>query len=155
MGAIIAGGSPTFPIHARRSGVELSPGTTVFWDAGYGTKLPDLPFEPAAFLITRVVSRPAPDCLCLDLGHKAVSAEMAPPRAVFPSLPDAEAVSHSEEHLVIRTARAAEFQIGDVLYAIPWHVCPTVALHQEAWLVREGKAVERWTVEARARRITV
>lgn len=155
VGAIIAGGSPTFPIHARRSGVELSPGTTVFWDAGYGTKLPDLPFEPAAFLITRVVSRPAPDCLCLDLGHKAVSAEMAPPRAVFPALPDAEAVSHSEEHLVIRTSRAAEFQIGNVLYAIPWHVCPTVALHQEAWLVREGKAVERWTVEARARRITV
>jgi len=153
--AIIAGGSPTFAIHARRPGVELSPGTTVLWDAGYGTQFPDLPFEPAAFLLTRVVSKPAPDCVCLDLGHKAVAAEMSPPRAVFPSLPDAEAVSHSEEHLVLRTAAAPGLRIGNVLYAIPWHVCPTVALHQEAWLVRDGRAVERWTVEARSRRITV
>jgi D-serine deaminase-like pyridoxal phosphate-dependent protein len=152
---IIAGGSPTFALHARRSGVELSPGTTVLWDAGYGTKLADLPFEPAAFLLTRVVSRPAPDCLCLDLGHKAVGSEMTPPRAIFPALPEAEAISHSEEHLVLRTPRANEFAIGDVLYAIPWHVCPTVALHQEAWLVRDGRAVERWTIEARARRITI
>lgn len=152
---IIAGGSPTFPMHARRTGVELSPGTTVLWDAGYGTRLADLPFEPAAFLLTRVVSRPAPDCLCLDLGHKAVGSEMAPPRAIFPALPEAEAISHSEEHLVLRTPRAGEFALGDVLYAIPWHVCPTVALHQDAWLVRDGRAVERWTVEARARRLTV
>ena len=55
----------------------------------------------------------------------------------------------------VSTAAAAGLRIGDVLYAIPWHVCPTVALHQEAWLVREGRAVERWTVEARTRRITV
>lgn len=152
---VVAGGSPTFALHAERTGVELSPGTTILWDAGYATKLPDLPFEPAAFLLTRVVSKPTPDTVCLDLGHKAVASEMAPPRAVFPLLPDAEAVGHSEEHLVLRTAQAASMKVGDVLYAVPWHVCPTVALHQEAWVVRGGRAVERWTIEARARRLTV
>ncbi len=55
---VVAGGSPTFPAHARRSGVELSPGTTVLWDAGYATQLPDLAFLPAALLLTRVVSKP-------------------------------------------------------------------------------------------------
>ena len=35
---------------------------------------------------------------------------------------------HSEEHLVLETPRAAEFKIGDVLYGVPWHICPTVAL---------------------------
>lgn len=152
---VVAGGSPTFPIHAGRSGVELSPGTTIFWDAGYATRFPDLPFEPAAFLITRVVSKPGPGLLCLDLGHKAVASEMNPPRAVFPSVPDAEPVSHSEEHLVIRTTAASQLDVGAVLYAVPWHVCPTAALHQEVWLVRDGRASERWTVEARARRLTI
>jgi len=153
--AIVAGGSPTFAIHARRPDVELSPGTTVFWDAGYGTKLPDLPFAPAVVLLARVVSRPGPDLVCLDLGHKAVAAEMPQPRVVFPALPDAVPVSHSEEHLVLRTSHAASLPPGVELYGIPWHVCPTVALHQEAWLVRDGRAVEAWPIEARARRLSV
>lgn len=153
--AIVAGGSPTFAIHARRPHVELSPGTTVFWDAGYATKLPDLPFAPAVVLLARVVSRPAPGLVCLDLGHKAVAAEMPQPRVVFPALPDAEPVSHSEEHLVLRTSHADRLPPGSELYGIPWHVCPTVALHQEAWLVRDAEAVERWPIEARARRISM
>ncbi len=152
---VVAGGSPTFPIHARRSGVELSPGTTVFWDAGYSTKLPDLPFQPAACLLARVISKPAPTRLCLDLGHKAVASEMPHPRVVFPELPDATAVMHSEEHLVIETARAGEYSVGDAIYGLPWHVCPTVALHQEAWLVERGDLVEKWPVTARARRLTI
>lgn len=152
---IIAGGTPTFAIHAARADVECSPGTAVLWDAGYGSKLPDLPFQPAATLLTRVVSKPNVGRLCLDLGHKAVASEMPQPRAIFPELPDAKAVSHSEEHLVIETGRAGEFRVGDELYAIPWHVCPTVALHAEAWVVKGGRAVERWPIAARARRLTV
>jgi D-serine deaminase-like pyridoxal phosphate-dependent protein len=152
---IVAGGSPTFALHARRPDVELSPGTTVLWDAGYATKLPDLPFQPAAVLLTRVISRPGPDLLCLDLGHKAVAAEMPHPRAVFPKLPQAEVVSHSEEHLVLRTPEAAFYEVGDVLYALPWHVCPTVALHQEVWVVEGGRAIDCWQVTARARRLTI
>jgi D-threonine aldolase len=151
---IVAGGTPTFPFHARRIGVECSPGTCVLWDAGYGKNLPDLDFLPAAVLLTRVISRPAADRLCLDLGHKAVASEMPHPRVIFPALPDAKAVMHSEEHLVLETPRAAEFPVGSVLYGIPWHVCPTVALHSEVRLARGGIVCETWPVVARARRIT-
>ena len=155
--AIVAGGSPTFAIHAGRSdlGLELCPGTTVFWDAGYAKKLPDLNFQPAAVLFTRVVSKPAPNRLCLDLGHKAVASEMPQPRVVFLDLPDATSVMHSEEHLVIETAHAERFAVGDVLYGIPWHVCPTVALHQEVWVVEDQQATARWQVTARARRLEI
>ena len=153
--AIVAGGSPTFAIHARRPDVELSPGTTVFWDAGYASKFPDLPFTPAAILLARVVSRPTPDSICLDLGHKAVASEMPQPRVVFPSIPDAEPLSHSEEHLVLKTSLAPQLPPGSVVFGIPWHVCPTVALHQEAWLVRNESAVERWPIDARARRLSI
>lgn len=152
---IVAGGTPTFPIHAKRGDVECSPGTCVFWDAGYGAKMPDMDFLVAAALLTRVVSKPGGNRLCLDLGHKAVASEMPHPRVVFPQLPDAKAVTHSEEHLVIETSRAAEFAVGDCLYGIPWHICPTVALHAAVVVVRGGQAVERWNVAARARRFTL
>lgn len=150
---VVWGGTPTFPVHARRPEIELSPGTCVLWDAGYGTGLPDLDFLPAAMLLTRVISRPGAGRLCLDLGHKAVASEMPHPRVLFPELPDARAVTHSEEHLVVETARAAEFPVGAVLHGIPWHICPTVALHDRVLVARGGRAVDRWPVEARARRL--
>jgi D-serine deaminase-like pyridoxal phosphate-dependent protein len=153
--SIVAGGTPTFPFHAARPAVECSPGTTAFWDASYATLLPDLPFEPALLLLTRVISRPAPNRLCLDLGHKAVASENPHPRVVLFGLEDARAVGHSEEHLVLETERAAGFPVGSVLYGVPWHVCPTVALHDQAVVIRGGRADGHWPVTARGRALTV
>jgi D-serine deaminase-like pyridoxal phosphate-dependent protein len=152
---IVAGGTPTFPIHASQTDLECSPGTCVFWDAGYDAKCPDLDFLNAALVLTRVVSKPGGNRLCLDLGHKAIASENPHPRAVFLNLPDAKAVSHSEEHLVVETERAGEMKLGAVVYGVPWHVCPTVALHSEAVIVRDGRTRERWEVVARRRRLTI
>jgi D-threonine aldolase len=152
---VVAGGTPTFPIHARRLDVECSPGTCVLWDAGYGKKLPDLDFLPAAILLARVVSKPCAGIVCTDLGHKAVAAENPPPRVEFLNLPDARAVTHSEEHLVLETELAPELAVGDCLYGVPWHVCPTVALHSEVVVVRNRRADERWEVSARVRRLSI
>jgi D-threonine aldolase len=152
---VVAGGTPTFPFHAKRQDVECSPGTTVFWDFGYSTILPDLPFDPAVLLLTRVISKPGPNRLCLDLGHKAVASENPHPRVNLLELPDATAVGHSEEHLVLETDRAEEFPVGTPFYGVPWHVCPTVALHNEAVVVRNGRADERWQIVARARSLSI
>lgn len=152
---VVAGGTPTFPMHASRREVECSPGTCVLWDAGYAKKLPDLDFLPAAVLLTRVVSKPAPNRLCLDLGHKAVASEMPPPRVVFLNLDEATPVMHSEEHLVVETPAAADIPVGHCVYAVPWHVCPTVALHARAITVRDGAEVDRWEVTARQRTLTI
>lgn len=150
---LIAGGTPTFPMHARNPAVECSPGTCVLWDAGYAENLPDLDFLNAAVLLTRVISRPGRDRLCLDLGHKSVASEMPHPRVIFPQLPEATAVVHSEEHLVLETPRADEFPVGSVLYGIPWHICPTVALHQTLHVVEEHRATATWPVAARQRHL--
>lgn len=152
---VVTSGTPTFPMHARRADVECSPGTCVLWDAGYARKLPDLDFLPAAVLLTRVVSKPGANRLCLDLGHKAVASEMPHPRVVFLNLDDATPVVHSEEHLVVETPHAGEFAIGRAVYGIPWHVCPTVALHNEVHVVRNARAEGRWKVTARARALTI
>jgi D-serine deaminase-like pyridoxal phosphate-dependent protein len=152
---VVAGGTPTFPIHARHPDVECSPGTCVLWDAGYGANCPDLEFLNAALVLTRVVSKPGSNRLCLDLGHKAIASENPHPRVVFLNLADAKVVSHSEEHMVVETHRAGEIELGRCLYGVPWHVCPTVALHSEAVVVREGRAQERWEVVGRNRRLTI
>ena len=152
---VVAGGTPTFPIHARRLEVECSPGTCIFWDCGYGAKFSDMDFLPAALVLTRVVSKPGPNALCLDLGHKAIAAENPHPRVQLFDLTDANFTTHSEEHLVIETVRAADFAVGDVLYGIPHHICPTVALHGEAVVIERGRATARWKIGARNRTMTI
>jgi len=152
---LVMGGTPTFPLLAARTDVECSPGTTVLWDYGYATALPDLDYLCAAALLTRVTSRPLPNRLCLDLGHKAVGSEMPQPRVVVLGLQDAKLVGHSEEHLLLETPRAADYPPGTALYALPWHICPTVNLHSEVVLVQNGRATTRWPVAARSRRISL
>jgi D-serine deaminase-like pyridoxal phosphate-dependent protein len=152
---LVAGGTPTFAIHARREDLECSPGTCVFWDHSYGTKFADLPFLPAALLVTRVVSRPAPNRVCLDLGFKAVSPDNPDPRVHLLDLPDARAVVHSEEHLVVESAGAVNLAVGDVLYGVPFHICPTCALYSEAVTIEQGRVSGSWPIVARDRRLTV
>lgn len=160
---VVVGGTPTLPCHATRDepDLELSPGTVVFWDAGYTAGLPDLDFLSAALVLTRVVSKPGGNRITLDLGHKAVASEMPHPRVELIGLQatgsrlQAHFIGHSEEHLVFETPDAASLHVGDVLYGMPWHVCPTVALHGQAVVVRDGRAVDRWQVTARERTITV
>ena len=146
---IVAGGSPTFPFHAKREGIELSPGTTLLWDARYGQQFPEMPFLPAAALLCRVISKSAPGTICLDLGHKAVAAEMDFPRVFLPQLPGSAQVGQSEEHLVLEFAEAQSLSIGTECYAIPMHICPTVIKYPEALVVTDGKVTARWQIAAR------
>ena len=151
---ILAGGTPTFPMQAANPEFICSPGTTVLWDAGYASQYADLDFSWACVLLARVISKPAPDQLCLDLGHKAVASEMPHPRMQCLNLKVDEWVSHSEEHLVVRSSEAGNFPVGSVVYAIPQHVCPTVALHQYFHIVENKLADKKWMIEARNRSIT-
>ncbi len=152
---IVAGGTPSFPVHARLGNAELSPGTTLLWDYSYGQTYSDMEFLHAAVLLTRIVSKPAPGLLCLDLGHKAIASEMPHPRVVFPELSEYEFTGHNEEHLVIRTPEASVYRTGDVLYGIPWHICPTIDRHDRATVVRNNEATEEWEIVARRRKITI
>lgn len=152
---LVAGGTPTFPVHAQHMDRTCSPGTTTLWDVGYGDGLPDLEFEHAAVLLTRVISRPGKLRVCLDLGHKAVAADKPLPRARLFGHENCTALVHSEEHLMIEGNSVADLKVGDVFYGVPTHICPTVALHDHAWVVQEGKAVGLWEIAARKRSLGV
>ncbi len=156
---IICGGTPTFPAYATLDDpvIELSPGTCVFHDWGYGERFSDLKeFIPAALLLTRVISRPTANRITFDLGTKSIASD--PPmgqRLYLPDLPDAIQVMHNEEHLVVETSLANQYQPGDWTLAIPMHICPCCALHQSATVIQNGEVVECWDVVGRDRFLTI
>ena len=154
--AIVAGGSPTFPIHAARKDVECSPGTFIFWDYGYLVNCPEQHFLPAALVLARVISLPAENRLCIDLGHKSVAAENdIGKRVCFLNAPDLRFAGQSEEHLVAEAPPGHSYQPGDVLYGLPYHICPTVALYDQAAVIEHRHRTQEWKVLARTRKITV
>ena len=171
--AVVAGGSPTFPVHAKRSGVELSPGTTLLWDAGYAGAYADLDFLVAAVLVGRVVSMPSTSTAgsrtrspghagsetvsftCLDLGTKAVASEMPQPRISLLGTTGYRIAGHNEEHLVIEPPDAGRYRLGDVVYGVPTHICPTVARYESASVIEQGRCTGEWRITARDRRISI
>ena len=152
---IVAGGSPTFPLHAKRTDVECSPGTFVFWDWGYRHSFPDEPFKYAALVIARVISVVDENTITIDLGHKSIAAENPLPRVHFLNVPEAVPVAQSEEHLVMKVSDSALFNIGDVMYGVPLHICPTVALYEKAMVAENHRITAEWKVVARDRMITI
>jgi D-serine deaminase-like pyridoxal phosphate-dependent protein len=156
---IVGGGTPTFPVWAKLDlpGLECSPGTCLLHDNGYGGHFPDMNyFVPAALLLTRVVSRPTPTRVTFDLGYKAVASD--PPagkRLTLLDVPDYQAVLQNEEHLVIETPAAERFAPGDEAFAIPTHICPTCAMHKEAYVVENGRISGKWQIVGRDRMLTV
>lgn len=150
---IIAGGSPSFPIHASRKEVECSPGTFIYWDHGYSVQCAEQAFLPAAVLVTRVISMPGGNRLTLDLGHKSVAAENDIAHRAFFLNANLTPLSQSEEHLVVDAGEHHGYSVGDVLYALPFHVCPTVALYERAYVAENNSLTGEWKNVARDRKI--
>jgi D-serine deaminase-like pyridoxal phosphate-dependent protein len=156
---LIFGGTPTFPVYATLDlpGLECSPGTCVLHDHGYGSRFADLGgFIPAALVLTRVVSRPTPTRVTMDLGTKSIASD--PPagkRCILLNVPDYEPILQNEEHFVIDTPHAAQFQPGDEIFAMPTHICPTCAWHRQAYVVENGRVTGTWDIIARDRVLTI
>lgn len=152
---VVAGGTPTFPVHTQRTGVDKSPGTTVLWDYGSASSYRDLDFLYSAVILTRIISKPGKNLICLDLGHKAIASEMEQPRIMIFGLDDLNIVGHNEEHMVIFTPDAHRLRVGDILYGVPKHICPTVDRYDYAVVVKGHEASSLWNIEARKRKITI
>jgi D-serine deaminase-like pyridoxal phosphate-dependent protein len=98
-----------------------------------------LPFEPALFCLTSVISRAAPNRAVADAGLKAMSAEYGMPVPIDPGI---RVTRLTDEHAVIEIGPGADPSIGDRLLLQPAHVDPTVNLHSRlhVW------DVDRWEV---------
>jgi len=157
---VVTAGTPTFPCSLSYEGFRqagfvhrVSPGTVVYCDATSLTQLPsEYGYRPAVLVLTRVVSRPRAGIVTCDAGHKAVSADAGVPTCVVVGHPELTPLSPSEEHLPMALAAgAAGPQIGEALYLLPRHVCPTVNNFDCALLVRDGEIESVEKVSARGR----
>jgi len=155
---VVTSGTPTFPCALSYEGFRranfvhrVSPGTIVYCDA---TSLQQLPseygYQPAALVLARVVSHPHAGVVTCDAGHKAVSADAGVPTCVVLGHPELTPLSPSEEHLPIAVKEGAPTpQLGDALYLLPRHICPTVNNFDAALLIRNGRIESLETVTAR------
>ena len=160
VGEVITAGTPAFPMTLSYRGFQaaglthrVSPGTVVYCDA---TAIPELPasagYRPAALVLTTVVSRPHPGRVTCDAGHKTVSADAGVPTCGVVGRDDLKPAKPSEEHLPIEvpeTSRAPE--LGERLFLVPRHVCPTVNNFDHALIVEHGHLVGVERVTARGR----
>ena len=133
--------------------------------------LPDMKYQPAACVLTRVISHPNNGIFTVDCGYKAIASDPKVLRGEIVGLSDkVEELFQSEEHWVFKMKPGYEQdipQIGSVLYIIPTHICPTTALYPFVLVAEKGKIVltlpphiaiirpsPRGTSQARAKRGT-
>jgi D-serine deaminase-like pyridoxal phosphate-dependent protein len=157
---VVTAGSSTFLSSLSYQGFRqaefvqrISPGTIVYCDATILAQLaPGFGYRPAALVLARVVSHPRPGIVTCDAGHKTVSADAGVPTCVVVGHPELTPLSPSEEHLPMAVREGAKApEIGEVLYLLPRHVCPTVNNFDCALLVRDSKIESVERVSARGR----
>ena len=154
---VVTAGTPTFPCSLAYEGFQragfihrCSPGTVVYHDATSLAQLPpEWSYMPAVLVVTRVVSHPHEGIVTCDAGHKAVSADQGVPTCVVVGHPELTPLSPSEEHLPMHFAKPPEPNVGDALYLLPRHVCPTVNNFDCALMVRNGRIESTERVSAR------
>ena len=155
---LVTAGTPAFPCSLSFPGFSkapfihrISPGTIC--DT---TSLIQLPTEfgylPAAVIMTRVVSHPAPGMITCDAGHKTVSADGGVPTCAVFGYPALEPLAPSEEHLPMRVEDSTAVpEIGEVLFLVPRHICPSVNNFDHAVIIDGGRLIAVEPVSSRGR----
>ncbi len=137
---------------------ELRLGTYVFFDVGQARAMGDFS-RCAATVLASVISKPQGERVVLDAGAKALVSQNRTTgicaTAGFGSVKGAEHIAVAnlyDEHAVFNSAEFRDrVQIGDKVEIIPSHVCPTVNLYDEAYLVSKGRVLGTVPVACRGR----
>ena len=157
---VITAGTPSLPcsisfrpFETARFIHRVSPGTVVYNDCNSLSQLPaKFGYKPAALVLSTVVSHPRPGRLTCDAGHKTVSADHGVPTCRVIGRGDLSPANPSEEHLPVDVATGSEVpELGEMLYLMPRHVCPTVNNFDHALIAVDGRIVKVDDVTARGR----
>jgi D-serine deaminase-like pyridoxal phosphate-dependent protein len=153
---VSAGSTPTAIDSAHGIVTEERPGTYVFGDrqqVALGSIARD---APAAFVATRVTSVNATERrFVVDAGGKMLGKDGAEYLTGFSEIPELDGaiiVRLSDYHGTVDVSPGTRLpEVGQVVLAVPNHVCPVVD-HVPAFLaVRDGEIVDTWQVDARGR----
>ena len=144
---VSVGGTYNYEIAAEMDGVtEIPAGTYALMDERY--RAHRLQFEPAARILSVVISTPEPGVAIVDAGQKTIGSDSALP--VIENIPGATVRSLSAEHGILDLTDG-DVSLGDKVWIVPWDVGSTVNLHDYIQVVRDGKLEVVWDIPARGR----
>lgn len=157
VGEVITSGTPAAPCAMTYPGFRnstflhrISPGTIVFCDLNSLKQLPGFGYAPAALVLATVISKPTANVITCDAGHKGVSVDSGVPNCAVVGYPELTPLKPSEEHLPIEIGAGSEApEIGDQLYLVPKHVCPSVNNFDDALFIVNGRVQSLEAVDAR------
>jgi D-serine deaminase-like pyridoxal phosphate-dependent protein len=122
---IIAGGSYTFSLWPASAASRVSPGSFTFSSDQHDVELPELRWQPAAFVLSTVISV-----------HEGTATFDAGCKAISPDKPlaerfrwDGRIMLMNEEHTVVEADRLG---VGDQVLLMPRHACTTAYLYDDA-----------------------
>ena len=136
---ISAGGTGTYDLHANTGVSEVQAGSYALMDSHYAKQ--GLPFEQALFVVGTVISVSAGWAVA-DVGLKALGMDHG-----NPSVEGGTVWFCSDEHITFQPNGAT--RVGDRVRVIPGHVDPTMAMHENAWLVNDDSVIDRWAIDLR------
>ncbi|MFV2065755.1 MAG: DSD1 family PLP-dependent enzyme [Pirellulales bacterium] len=147
VGVLSGGSTSTHDVTGSIDGVdEIQCGTYATMDSVYRRLVPE--FELAMTLLTRVISRPKPDVAVLDVGVKGCGHEFGDPQvkndgsAVIPFF-------KAEEHCVVQNV--PHWKLGQAVELVPSHACTTCNLHRVFHVVKNGRVIDVWPIDASGR----
>jgi D-serine deaminase-like pyridoxal phosphate-dependent protein len=164
VGEVVTAGTPAFPctlsyapFAAASFTHRASPGTIVYNDCTSLAQLPrEYGYRPAAVVVSTVVSHPSERLFTCDAGHKTVSADAGVPTCAILGGGDLLPLRPSEEHLPVDAfAGGALPPLGEALYLVPKHICPTVNNFDHALIIEDNRIVGVERVTARGREAPV
>ncbi len=130
---------------------EIRPGTYVFYDASSLEARCCSERDCALRVLTTVVSTAVPGQCLIDGGSKTFSSDATHGRGTFGHFIERPWTMRkmNEEHGYVEIQ--GPVHVGEKVWVVPSHVCPTVNLHDEIWYGRNGRVDGKWTVTARGK----
>jgi D-serine deaminase-like pyridoxal phosphate-dependent protein len=140
-GAIVSGGGTgTFDVNTWCT--EIQAGSYTLMDTQYDEL--DVPFEKALSVLATVVSVSPKGWIIADAGLKALGMDHG-----NPSWDDGDVFFCSDEHITLLPRELSQWHVGDRVRIWPAHVDPTVARHEQYWVVDGDRVVDRWPIDLR------
>jgi len=148
---VSCGGTGSLPFAVSQPGItEVQAGGVIFMDAFYRYKCHLEGFRYALTILTTIVSRPTPDRAIIDAGRKTMNMEIAMPMVI--GREDVTVDRLSAEHGILKLGPAAQdLKVGDRLELIPGYGDLTTVLHNQFFVLQDGKLVDIWPLTARGR----
>jgi D-serine deaminase-like pyridoxal phosphate-dependent protein len=148
---VSCGGTGSLPFAVSQPGItEVQAGGVIFMDAFYRYQCHLEGFRYALTILSTVVSRPTPERAIIDAGRKAMNIELQMPLVI--GREDIVVDRVSAEHGILKLGPTAQdLKIGDRLEFIPGYGDLTTVLHNQFYVLQQGKLVDIWPLTARGR----